>query len=67
MSKYVHKHGALYSTTQACSITAYVQQQIEFRRTEGSSSSLPLAGLKFGMYSDAGEKTCLGYPGEHAG
>ena len=21
------------------------------------------AGLKFGMYSDAGERTCLGYPG----
>lgn len=27
--------------------------------------SSPFAGLRFGMYSDAGEKTCLGYPGEH--
>ncbi len=28
------------------------------------SSCVPVAGLKFGMYSDAGEKTCLGYPGK---
>ena len=25
--------------------------------------ALALAGLKFGMYSDAGALTCLGYPG----
>ena len=28
-----------------------------------SSLTRMSAGLKFGMYSDAGERTCLGYPG----
>lgn len=31
-----------------------------------ASCQLYLAGLKFGMYSDAGSHTCLGYPGKHS-